>query len=499
MVASATNGTNGSANSLAPVKGGAVAIPTLLGRTATRFPTGGRIRAGIKVLTRKAAEHDRAREIYEHGVAAGKGFEQIEREISAAVPALERPLTPKNVPYFTVRGEDFANPLVAAQILEKYGEDRGEGRKLYRFPVVFPADAWQNVMPHELVAWTSSERRYWSQYSDDGQVRHCMTYEKVPIDGAGKRIGRLWGGRKIVLRQENGGVCDPEKCHEYQQGKCNLSGRFIFLIPGIQSLNAFELPTNSFYAMQAAIEKFQTIGFMRGGRISGFLDGQRTPFFISKRLVEVSRIDDNGRPTRVSHWLIELEAPIDVTALLQPNEGLEAIEMRAGEAAATLQGGANGAPRTRADEDGVIDIEPTDGRAQVRGGAGDGAAARRGPERAATAGGPATAGPQAAASERGNGQTARQRESAAPAPSAARAGRAEGADVAAKDVAWLLEAAAALGVDGNTFERFAAKVWGQGWKIAAGGRKRALDELNKFAEDPKGFQAKVQAELEVWA
>ena len=33
-------------------------------------------------------------------------------------------------------------------------------------------------------------------------------------------------------------------------------------VPGIKSISAFELPTNSFYAMQAAIEKFQTIGFM---------------------------------------------------------------------------------------------------------------------------------------------------------------------------------------------------------------------------------------------
>ena len=71
--------------------------------------------------------------------------------------------------------------------------------------------------------------------------------------------------------------------------------------------------------MQAAIEKFQTIGFMRGGRISGF-DGQRTPFYISKRLVEVSRIDEEGRPTRVAQWLIELEAPVDPTALLRHDE-----------------------------------------------------------------------------------------------------------------------------------------------------------------------------------
>ena len=78
-----------------------------------------------------------------------------------------------------------------------------------------------------------------------------------------------------MRRADNGGLCDPESCPEYQDRKCNLSGRFIFFIPGIKSISAFELPTNSFYAMNAAIQKFQTIGFMRGGRISGFLDSKQ--------------------------------------------------------------------------------------------------------------------------------------------------------------------------------------------------------------------------------
>ena len=33
--------------------------------------------------------------------------------------------------------------------------------------------------------------------------------------------------------------------------------------------------------MNGAIQKFQTISFMRGGRISGFLDGKHTPFYIT--------------------------------------------------------------------------------------------------------------------------------------------------------------------------------------------------------------------------
>lgn len=487
MVAMAQSKANGQEMGLVPAASGAVAIPTLLGRSAMRIPVGGRIRAGIKVLTRRAAESARAREVYEAGVAEGRGFDAIERELAAVLPDLKNPLTPKNVPYFTVRGEDFPNPELARQIMDLYAEDRGDGvLRLYRFPVVFPADAWQHVMPHELVTWTSSERRFWSEYSEDGQTRYCKTYEQPPATGEGRRVVRMFGGRKVTLRPENSGVCDPETCPEYQTKKCNLSGRFIFFIPGIKSISAFELPTNSFYAMQAAIEKFQTIAFMRGGRISGFLDGQRTPFFISKRLVEVSRIDEEGKPGRVTQWLVELEAPVDPTALLRNDDGLDAIETRAGEAAAVLRG-QTAAPTSAGpivSEDGVIEIPAATGCATDTAPAQMPVAHESNPAQSDPPVRPAAARP--------GGQPRRD------APVASKADGGEGG-AEGKEVAWLIDAAAALGVDAETYERYATKRWGQGWKKAAGGRKRALEDLTPFQDNGAGFVDKVKAELDVWA
>lgn len=131
------------------------AMPTVLGQgqAKMRIPTGSKIRAGIKVLTRKAAENRQAKTIYERGVAAQLSFEEIERKISEAVPELKPPLVPKNVPWFTVRPGDFPNPAIAQQIMDAYAEDRGDGvKRLYRFPVVFPADLWQSVMPRQLPA-----------------------------------------------------------------------------------------------------------------------------------------------------------------------------------------------------------------------------------------------------------------------------------------------------------------------------------------------------------
>src|SRR5712691_11487980 len=104
-------------NAVVTINGTQAAPPTLLGQGPVRIPAGGKIRAGIKVLTKKAAEHPKAKEIYERGVAANHSFEAIERAISEAVPELKTSLNPKNVPWFTVRPDDFPNPEISRAIL----------------------------------------------------------------------------------------------------------------------------------------------------------------------------------------------------------------------------------------------------------------------------------------------------------------------------------------------------------------------------------------------
>ena len=302
-------------------RSGTTSIPTLLGHSNIRLPVGGKIRAGIKVLTCQAAAHPQAKALYDDGVAAGQSFDEIEQAITAALPELKHPLVPRNVPWFTVRAQDFANPELALQILDTYGEDRGDGeRRLYRFPVVFPSDHWPTVMPHELSVWGAREKRFWSQYSADGRVRQCWCPAPVATAKEGERSPRTFGGRHAVLRADNGGVCDPQACPQYQQRECRLRGRFVFFIPGIRSINVFELHTTSFYAMNAAIQTFEAISFLRGGRISGFLDREHTPFYLSKQLREVVHRDDHGQPLRVPQWIIQLEAPVDVTALLRERD-----------------------------------------------------------------------------------------------------------------------------------------------------------------------------------
>ena len=423
------------------VQGGITTIPTLLGQNPARIPTGGKIRAGIKVLTKKAAEQPRAKAIYDQGVATGQSFEQIERAIAEALPNLKAPLVPRNVQWFTVRAQDFPNPEIAREILENFGEDRGEGRRLYRFPVVFPSDYWQTVMPHELAAWGMHDKHYWSQYSSDGRVRHCMCHAPVPVDDTGRRTIRLFGGRKTVVREDNAGLCEPEACREYQQRQCNLTGRFLFFIPGIRSISAFELHTNSFYAMNAAIQKFETVGFLRGGRISGFLDRQRTPFYLTKKLMEVAHIDEQGRAVRVPQWIIDLEAPVDVTALLRDNEDTDTVIAQAQLATQVLQGGAVAANA------GSIHVDAEEALAST--------VAETAPieEAPLLDGGPS--------------------------------------------FEQLMARVQACGIEPDQYQAYADRRWGRGWKINPQGRARAWSELERYGNDPQGYLDKIESEMQL--
>lgn len=308
---------------------------TILGNTIG-IPVGGTIRSGIKVLTRSAAQNPEVVAIYNDGVAAGLSFDEIQKRIRTIAPNIIYPMTPKNVPYFTVRGDDFPNPETAKQILEMYGEDRGEGLRLYRFPVIFAADSWQTAMPHNMTCFASNEIRFWSEFNSQGEREcHC----KPPLQTGqsnGKRVIRPFGPKKSALRAENNGVCDPESCNEYQSRQCNLSGRFLFHIPGIKGLAAFQLQTRSFHAMNTAIQIFNAVTNVRGG-VSGYLDSNKATFYISKIQRETNFINEEGQAVTALQWIINLEANVDVAELLYAAQNTKQLTNRAAASAAMLE------------------------------------------------------------------------------------------------------------------------------------------------------------------
>lgn len=300
--------------------------PTVLGERQVRIPVGGKIRPGIKVLTAAGKGLKGAQATYDRGVAQGWTWDQIEKAIKDANPSVQRsPLTPKNVPYFTVRRADFSMPEVADKIMQRYAEDRGDGLHLYRFPVILITDAWMTNLPHGFKCHTRSELVYWSEYGPDG-TRYCKTRAEVKMDPKAKRATRPFGGRPVVLRVENDGRCDPDRCPQYQSRQCNLSGSLLFYVPGIPGSSAVELPTTSFYSLQQMRQQQEMVAFLRGGRLSGTIDG-RPVFWLTKRQDEVSMIDpETGKAKRVKQYMTYLEADLPMDRLFAAQEAPHALE-----------------------------------------------------------------------------------------------------------------------------------------------------------------------------
>lgn len=470
---------------------GLPATPSVLGTRRFAFQAGGTIRPGIKVLTKTAAKSQAARDLYDAGLAAGDSFEAIEKRIKEAVPTLENPLTPRNVPYFTARRGDFLMPEIATQIMDRYGEDRGEGvKRLFRLPIVFAADNLLDVMPHKLAAYGSGSIKFWSTFSDEDGERQCMTFAPVPKAGNGKAI-RLFGGRKQIPRPDTQGRCDPENCREYQARLCNVTGKLIFYIPGITSVSPIELPTHSIYGLDSIRETLNAIAAMRGGRISGFLQ-QREAFWLTKTLKEVPHIDEDGRAVRVKQWIIGLEVMVDPTRLLSaPEETVVA----AGELAADIL---QGTAERVIDGDGWVGEFGTppsnDGgfaNEGETGGASEPAA------QATESRQPAAHAPQPPRNDPAPPPAQRAQ---APAPTSTRSASPVAAnpsdEIALADIDAL---AIAIGIDPAAFRQYADKRWGQGWSKNPNGRRKAIDELESFRADPDALRQRMNAETQVFA
>lgn len=280
---------------------------------------GGRIRTGIKVLKSAARANAEACRIYEAGVAAGRRYDDIERDIETRCK-IARALVPRNTPYFRIARGDFRIPEYADRILDLYGEDRGEGRQLYRFPVILAFDEWLSNMPHGLAMHAASGRRYWSEYDAAG-TRFCMEYAAAEIDPRNQRARRAWGGRKAVIRQDNNGLCEPEGCAQYQCGDCKLTGRLLFYVPGIPGSSLIEMSTSSVYSLQQMRGAMELAARIRHGRIGGTINGNAF-FLLMKERSSISRIVD-GKPTKTEQFLVRLESALDMGAVMAQIESRE--------------------------------------------------------------------------------------------------------------------------------------------------------------------------------
>lgn len=290
---------------------------SVLDERPIRVPVAGKIRAGIKVLTRAATQNPEALALYEGGMKDGKSYDAIEKMIAEKCK-IAHPLTPRNTPFFRVNRRDFTVPEVADRIVALYAEDRGQGPQLYRFPVVFAFDDWLENMPNGLRAFTKSGLKYWSEYDAAGE-RFCMQHAAVTMDARSKRAPRVFGGRGAKLRDLNEGKCMPEQCPEYQRRECTLSGRILFYVPGVPGSSLVELDTTSIYSLRQIRSQMELVAGLRHGRVSGTHNG--APIFMLAKVEEmVSRINEEGLPEKTKQFLVNLESQLQMVDMITSAE-----------------------------------------------------------------------------------------------------------------------------------------------------------------------------------
>lgn len=276
---------------------------------------GGKIRAGIKVLTNKAKSNAKAVAIYDDGVNKRLKFSEIEKRIKDET-GLENAMYPRNTPYFNVASSDFGMPEIAQLIVDTYGEVRehDEQKQLYRFPVVFHSDDLNAVYPNQFKRH-GHEPHYESHYGEDG-VRYCRYLPEVSNEQAAamrvRRIKKLPRREKVIR-----GTCDPATCNEFLQGQCKFRGRLLFYIPGIPSTGLIGMETSSEYAAEGIWADLERIRDALGTipRYNPKKPGEPI-FWITKFLEPRTYFDANGEKKNGFQWVPKLQADIDIGAVL---------------------------------------------------------------------------------------------------------------------------------------------------------------------------------------
>jgi len=277
-----------------------------------RIPVIGKIRSGTKRLAQKAASNQQLSEIWNRRSHEGMAPREIEEEIRTKTGA-DGFSVPTNTQHFNCYAADFVGGKQTTDLLMRlFGEDRGEGIKLYQFPAIIPVDSFSLALPHNLRCWGSTGLKFWSETDESGD-RFCMARQNPTVDPKSRRARRQFGPRQIVSR----GLCSPEDCEEYQAKACNLQGSLVVQIPGLPGSGFVEIPTSSIYTIKGWREALwaakQACGTFEGRGPTG-----APIFWLTKQRKELSRLDDSGRQKKTKHWIpvLEMRAPL---AMLEPH------------------------------------------------------------------------------------------------------------------------------------------------------------------------------------
>ena len=266
----------------------------------------GFIRPGIKVLTKKARESKEVMDLYNQGIAAGFRFSKIEQMI-AEKTGIKHPMTPSNVPYFTVTKSDLPETAVQ-RIMEQHGSDRGDGFHLYRLPITLAGDEIRTVMPNRYIAYRALDgKHYRSRETDTGRV--CVTLPDIVRDPKAARA-KTMPPREFSAER---GACVPGKCADYQNKKCKLEITLRFFIPGVPTSMPIGLKTSSLYAGEVIAEMVTSM-MVRLPTLPRLVKGEPV-FFLTKRQRMTKYIDDDGQEVSGLQWVPVVESDADMAVL----------------------------------------------------------------------------------------------------------------------------------------------------------------------------------------
>ena len=291
-------------------------LSTRAANTDQQIRLGGKIRAGVKVLTKAAQNNPKAVSIYIDGVEKREKFTDIEKRIKDAT-GIANPMFPRNTPYFNVAASDFGMPEIAALIVQTYGEirsDHSPKMQLFRFPVVFHSDDLNDVYPNSFKRH-GAEPHYESHYGEDGE-RYCRYLPSVSDAQAAeiraRRIKKVPRREKVIR-----GRCDPGTCHEFGQGQCKFRGRLLFYVPGIPTTGMLGMETSSEYAAEGIWSDLERIRNALGTIPRCNPNKPGAPiFWITKSLEQRTYFDEQGKKQVGFQWVPKLQADIDIGALL---------------------------------------------------------------------------------------------------------------------------------------------------------------------------------------
>jgi hypothetical protein len=297
-------------------------LSTRAANTDQQIRLGGKIRAGIKVLTKAAQNNPKAVSIYAEGVEKRQKFTDIEKRIKDAT-GINNSMFPRNTPFFNVAASDFGMPEIAALIVETYGEirnDHSDKKQLYRFPVVFHSDDLNQVYPNSFKRH-GFEPHYESHYGEDGE-RYCRYLPTVSDEQAAdiraRRIKKVPRREKVVR-----GRCDPGSCNEFGQGQCKFRGRLLFYVPGIPTTGMLGMETSSEYAAEGIWSDLERIRDALGTIPRCNPNKPGAPiFWITKSLEPRTYFDEHGKKQSGFQWVPKLQADIDIGTLLSSGRAM---------------------------------------------------------------------------------------------------------------------------------------------------------------------------------